>query len=173
MAIPKKENLHGAIILRITEELSKANFQFSYFKGSDSAYTFNLLQIKNFLFSFFNLGKINRKKIGVFIKVSSSRRSPWRYTFSRENQEEIERMKSSCDITYILLRAEDEGVAALSYDQLKKLLDDQFDDTEWVSVEKNYNQYFRIGGKNAKLKEKIRIPQNSFPKNIIDDFKSL
>ena len=52
-------------------------------------------------------------------------------------------------------------------------LDENFQETEWLSVSRKYNQYYRVDGQDSK--KKINIPKNNFPDLIIDqisEFKS-
>jgi len=53
---------------------------------------------------------------------------------------------------------------------LKKLLDDKFEDTEWLSVDKPVNKFFRINGKDGK--QKLKVPQNNFPSFIVKEAKT-
>jgi len=172
MAISTKDTIHGAAILNLTEQLSKEkNLFFSFLKGkSNSSYTFQVIKTKPSVFTF-NNGNLSLKKIGLYIKTSNKRNDPWRYTFSKENQEEIENLKSSCEKTFVLLALGKEGFALLEYNDLKKLLDDNFEDTEWLSVEKPVNKFFRINGKDGK--QKLKVPQNNFPSFIVKEAKTL
>ena len=75
---------------------------------------------------------------------------------------------------FVLLIAGNDGVVLLTYDNLKKLLDEQFEETEWLSVSRKYNQYYRVDGHDSK--KKINIPKKAFPDIIVEQiskFKSL
>ena len=76
-------------------------------------------------------------------------------------------------VIFVLLIAGNDGVVLVSYENLKKLLDEQFEATEWLSVSRKYNQYYRVDGHDSK--KKINIPKNAFPEEIVEQiskFKS-
>ena len=106
----------------------------------------------------------------VYIKLSKKRISPWRYTFYKSHQIELKNLASSTDGVFVIFVAGLDGCAVLKYDELKKLLDDNFDETEWVSVSRKIRQSYRIDGTDSK--KKIILPKNVFPKKIIDQIKN-
>ena len=65
-----------------------------------------------------------------------------------------------------MLITDQEGVAVIDYPTLKQLLDDHFDETEWISVTRKLRENYRVSGKNGKLDR--ALPKNAFPKSIID-----
>ena len=65
-----------------------------------------------------------------------------------------------------MLITDQEGVAVIDYPTLKQLLDDHFDETEWISVTRKLRANYRVSGKNGKLDR--ALPKNAFPKSIID-----
>ncbi len=177
MILTNENKLNGAVILDLLEEISIKNGHdifCSISKGeSKSSFYLNFIDQKsNYKFSLFKTNK-SHFKIGVYIKISNKRISPWRYTFIKQHQEEINKMYNECKNTYVLLIAGNDGVVLLTYDNLKKLLDENFLETEWLSVSRKYNQYYRVDGQDSK--KKINIPKNNFPDLIIDqisEFKS-
>ena len=104
--------------------------------------------------------------IGVFIKVCSSRRSPWRYTFTKSHQNEIKRLSENMDATFIAFVNYNDGVAIIEYQRFKQLLDDHFEEVEWVSVSRELNEQYTLNGNDGKLKGKI-APRH-FPKIVVD-----
>ena len=75
-------------------------------------------------------------------------------------------MHDTCKNVFILLIAGNDGIVLLTYDNLKKLLDEKFEDTEWLSVSRRYNQYYRVDGHDSN--KKINIPKNAFPDVIVE-----
>ena len=104
--------------------------------------------------------------IGVYIKISNARRSPWKYTFQRKHQEAVEMLNGVSDRTYVVFVNDDDGVACVDYDGLKELLDDHFEDTEWVSVSRKLNESYRLSGKDGLLSGKTK--RSAFPGTIVD-----
>lgn len=73
-------------------------------------------------------------------------------------------MNGLCDQTFIVFVNDDDGVACLDFVGLKELLDDNFEDAEWVSVTRKLNESYRLAGKDGKLSGKSR--RSSFPSTI-------
>lgn len=169
MTLKIEETLHGAVILEILTAISKKKKDYSYklFNGrsSSSYYLHFYNSSKKSTLNFFNKESKPDKKIGIFIKISRKRISPWRYTFKREHQEEVEEMKLSADDTYVALVSGMDGIALLTYSNLKKLLDYNYEETEWLSVSRKFNEYYRVDGNDGK--KKLNIPKSNFPSKIL------
>ena len=75
-----------------------------------------------------------RCSFAVYVKTSSKRISPWRFTFLRDHQQEIESLIASHDEVFLALVNGNDGVACFNYATLKMLLDEYFEDSEWISI---------------------------------------
>ena len=178
MTLTNENKNYAATVLNLLEEISNKNGSdifCSITKGeSKSSFYLNFIQqIKTSSFLLFNKQKQKSFKVGLYIKISNKRISPWRYTFLKSHQKEIRKMHEECKNVFVLLIAGNDGVVLLNHDNLKKLLDEQFEATEWLSVSRKYNQYYRVDGHDRK--KKINIPKNAFPDEIVDqisNFKS-
>ena len=58
----------------------------------------------------------------------------------------------------------DDGVACLSYELLKQILDDNHEDIEWVSVKSKLRSQYTISGKDGNLNKKIS--RTDFPRSV-------
>ena len=178
MILNNENKNYAATVLNLLEEISNKNGSdifCSITKGeSKSSFYLNFIQQMNTSsFSFFNKQKQNSFKVGLYIKISNKRISPWRYTFLKSHQKEMHKMHQECENLFVLLIAGNDGVVLVSYENLKKLLDEQFEANEWLSVSRKYNQYYRVDGHDSK--KKINIPKNAFPEEIVEQiskFKS-
>ena len=162
MSISHEDQLHGAVISRLITSISSYSESISVnleIGKSSSMYTLNIFE---------NQTRKNLK-IGVHVKISKKRLSPWRYTFDQNNQEDIMDLALSTDELFIIFVAGLDGFAALSYNELKKILDDNFDDSEWVSVSRKIRQSYRVDGKDSS--KKIVLPKNVFPAKVLDYLK--
>ena len=101
---------------------------------------------------------------GFFIKFSTKRNSPWRFSFHHEHQKEIQNLKEECGQIFVALVNKDDGVACLSYELLKQLLDDEFDKIETVTVNAKLKSQYSLVGTDGKLDRKIA--RNDFPRSI-------
>ena len=79
---------------------------------------------------------------------------------------EIEQLLKSTDYLFLMLITDQEGFTVIDYPTLKQLLDDHFDETEWISLTRKLRENYRVSGKNGKLDR--ALPKNAFPRSIID-----
>jgi hypothetical protein len=93
--------------------------------------------------------------IGIYIKYSSKRMTPWRFTFSPEHQREIEQLRGSITKVFIVLVCNDDGVVCLNYAELKTLLDDQDENHQWISATRRKREMYSIEGSNGRLEFKV------------------
>ena len=159
MSLSNEDLLHGATITSLLQEIDKLQKDIYYkikFNGTKAAYQiiFSTPTCKTPL------------KVGLFLKHSRKRISPWRFTFRKNNQEEIETLVKDNDYVFVLLITDQEGVAVINYELLKLLLDDHFDETESISVSRKLRENYRVNGSNGKLNK--ALPKNTFPKAIAD-----
>lgn len=78
-----------------------------------------------------NASYIVNDKIGIYIKYSSKRMTPWRFTFRKEHQAEMQLMKLHCRNVFLLLVCNDDGIVCLSDSEVKQILDSQHEPIEW------------------------------------------
>lgn len=103
-------------------------------------------------------------KFGLFIKFSSKRGSPWRYSFTLDHQTEIDMLYKEYGQVFVAFVNKDDGVACLSHELLKQVLDDNHEEVEWVSVKAKLRSQYSISGKDGKLDKKIA--RNDFPRSV-------
>ena len=102
--------------------------------------------------------------IGVFIKYSTKRLSPWRFSFLKEHQDEIRQMKEKLMRVFVLLVCNTDGVVCLEYGEMKKILDEEHEEIEWISASRKRREHYVVNGSDGKLK--FRIGPGDFPKKI-------
>ena len=137
------EKYHGLVILKI---IRKAKCPVTFFKKNANSYIID-------------------KKIGLYIKYSTKRLSPWTFTFRKEHQDEILFLKQEHKNTFTCLVCHNDGVVCLSFNELKFILDHNHSD-EWVRISRRPKQKYLISGSDGKLKNKKG--NNEFPKIILD-----
>lgn len=164
MSITVKEQLHGLVIRRLWMELSnqlpKAHFHLDT-GTSQSSYT-----VKAIVPSIFGRGK--QLQAGLFIKHSTKRVTPWDYTFRRSDQEEMQSLQETCGEVFVVFVNGLDGVACLDYGQLKLVLDEHYEEQEWVTFSRKRNQSYRYKG-NDGSEDKV-LARNSFPQTTVDYF---
>lgn len=92
---------------------------------------------------------------GIYIKYSSKRLSPWRFSFQKRHQERILEMKENLGRVFLLLVCNDDGVVVLTFQELKQILDEVHEDVEWISVARNRRQMYSIKGSDGALGFKV------------------
>lgn len=103
-------------------------------------------------------------KFALFIKLSNKRRSPWGYSFTKTHQNEIDALKEEFGEVFILLLNHDDGVACLSYELFRKVLDNFHEPVENLTVKSSLRSQYGITGRDGGLDRKIS--RSDFPKSI-------
>ncbi|MFL2552120.1 MAG: hypothetical protein ACJ0QV_00985, partial [Gammaproteobacteria bacterium] len=104
-------------------------------------------------------------KIGIYIKYSAKGASPWNFTFKRQHQEEIKIMSELHNNIFIVFVCNINGITCLDYKNLKFLLDEQYDDTEWIKLSRLGAERYTVTGKDGKLPFKLTL--KNYPRDII------
>ena len=149
MAIDQFEFFHGAVLNRIISAKDDINFK-TFPTTSNCSFVIN-------------------NKTGIYIKYSRSRLTPWNFSFKKVHQEELEILSQYNKATFLILVCNNDGIVSINYSKLKKILNNQFDDFEWIKVHRFRREQYQISGSDGKLKGKI--PKNNFPRDIILSIK--
>ncbi|HEY1041382.1 MAG TPA: hypothetical protein VGE63_01515 [Candidatus Paceibacterota bacterium] len=145
--IKEFEFFHGLVFARILHGTQRPLSLKPFPSGSNASYIIN-------------------EKTGIYIKYSSKRMTPWRFSFAKQHQEEIELMKSTLKEVYLLLVCNDDGVVCLNYSELKQILDDQHEAIEWISANRHKREMYTVKGSNGELG--FKIGPNDFPGKLFD-----
>jgi hypothetical protein len=93
--------------------------------------------------------------IGIYIKYSLKRLSPWRFSFQKRHRDKIHEMKENLSEAFVLLVCNDDGVVVLSFDEFKQILNETGGDSEWISAARNQRQMYSIKGSDGRLSFKV------------------
>jgi hypothetical protein len=108
-----------------------------------------------------NASYVLNDTIGIYIKYSSKRMTPWRFTFSPEHKREIEKLCASVPKIFVALVCNDDGVVCLSYAELKTVLDDHRENHQWISAIRHRREMYSIEGSDGSLE--FKVGKNDFP----------
>lgn len=148
--IKEFEFYHGVIFSRLLHA-AKKNISIRAYPTSDNAsYVIN-------------------DNIGIYVKYSSKRLTPWRFSFLKRHQDEILEMKNKFGEVFLLLVCHHDGIVALSFDDLKSILNDTHEEIEWVSVSRNKRQMYSVSGSDGDLK--FKVGRNDFPDKLFKTSK--
>lgn len=152
MTISEEQFNHGYVVSQVLLEISKMNNLSMSIERALSR-TGYIVHIKT--------GE-RTIDFGLLIKYSKKRRSPWRYTFTRNHQTEIDILQEAVHEVFVALVNKDDGIVCLSYSMVKEILDDNHEDTEWVSVQSKLGSQYTVQGKDGSLSKKIS--RKDFPR---------
>ena len=102
--------------------------------------------------------------VGIYIKYSAKRLTPWRFTFANEHQAEIEELRVAVSRAFVLLVCYDDGIVCLGYDELKQILDAEYGKAEWISATRRRREMYSVKGSDGSLE--FKIGHNDFPSKL-------
>jgi hypothetical protein len=143
--IKEFEFFHGVVFSRIFHEYNKNIKIKTYPTKSNSSYVVN-------------------DSVGVYIKYSSKRLSPWRFSFMKEHQDEILKMNNSLSEVFIIFVCNDDGIVCLGFEEFKQILNYAHNEMEWICLSRGAREKYCVCGKDGKLK--LKIGGNEFPDKI-------
>jgi len=109
-------------------------------------------------------------KIGIYIKYSEKRMWPWRFSFLREHQDEILDMKNNFKKIFVIFICKDDWIVCLNFEELKKILDHNHDDIEWIAISRGKREKYKVTWSDGKLGYKIW--NSDFPEKIFKNEKN-
>jgi len=113
-----------------------------------------------------NASYVINGKVGIYIKYSSKRLSPWRFSFQKRHQDEILDLKNKFGEVFVLLVCNDDGIVALKFDELKHILNEVHDNVEWISVRRGRREMYSVQGSDGKLE--FKMAKNDYAKRILE-----
>jgi hypothetical protein len=93
---------------------------------------------------------INRK-VAVHIKHSEKRMSPWQFTFSLENVEELITLDRKYPSLFICLVCGSDGVVTLRPDEFLQVTGPAQSETYWIRVARPKNKMYELTGNDGTL----------------------
>jgi len=137
VTISEYELFHGAAICRLIRDNLINNIE-KYPSGSTGGYLVN-------------------GTIGLYIKHSSKRLSPWRFTLLGQHKKEILEMSIKLEKVFLLLVCNTDGVACLNFNQLETLIGLQNITPDWISASRTRRKKYLIRGSYGTLKVKVGV----------------
>jgi len=102
-----------------------------------------------------NAAYVVNSSTGIYIKYSSKRLSPWRFSFQKSHRDRILEMKKNLGDVFVLLVCNDDGIVILTFDEFTQVLNEAQTGTEWISATRNRRQMYSIKGSDGKLGFKV------------------
>lgn len=138
------EFYHGAALARLVRSGQRVTI--TLLKGSKASYVVN-------------------DHCGLYLKHSSSRMTPWSFTFHRDHQHEIDEMQRLIGYVVVGLICNDDGVVGLDYTEFRTVLDINHKVVEGVSISRKPRGMYMVRGRDARMQ--YRIGEGDFVKKVL------
>ena len=145
--IKEFEYYHGAVFTKLIHEAKENIFISLRNTATNASYVIN-------------------NKVGLYIKHSTKRMSPWRFSFQKIHQEELLLLKQNLDEVFLILVCGEDGFVTLSFEDIKIILNDNHETVEWISAARNPRKEYTVNGSDGSLGRKIS--KNDFPRKVIE-----
>lgn len=104
-------------------------------------------------------GRINafvvNSRIGVFVKHSTKRMSPWRFTFSIDQAADLLDLEAKYPDSFVVFVCEDDGIVTLDVGRLHEIVSFQESEHAWVRIERAPRAWYGVSGNRSELPNKI------------------
>ena len=148
--IPAYKFFHGAVLAELVDIL-------------DQAVSIDELVEEGRLTSYVLDGKV-----GLQVKHSSDRMSPWKFTFTAANIRELGFLQMTHANSFVVLVCNDDGMVCLRVDELVSLISIGKGDQASIRVSRHRNQLYEVSSGSSELP--TRRPDGLMP--IIERLKS-
>ena len=97
--------------------------------------------------------------IGLFVKHSTKRISPWRFSFQIDHVKSVAKLTQKHEVVFMVLICGRNSIAVINIEEIKTLLSLGKPEASWVSVKTSHNTMLTVEGSAGSLKRKIRKSQ--------------
>lgn len=139
------ETYHGIVLCRIIHSMPACTIGL-YSKNANSCYVID-------------------SNIGIFIKHSSKRLSPWQFTFLSEHLAQLAEMSALLKAVFLVLVCGRHGVVCLNLEETRMLLDLENAKAQAISVTRKPREKFRVRCGQS-TRRTVKIAENEFPRKI-------
>lgn len=134
--ISEFEFFHGAVLARMLHSTQQAITVTPYSQSDNASYVIN-------------------SNTGIYIKYSSKRLSPWRFSFQSRHYEMIAVMRRDLGEVFVVLVCNDDGAVVLTFEEFQQVVKSDGGSGQWISAARNRRQKYLIKGSDGKLSFKI------------------
>ena len=145
--IKQVEFYHGAALARLVRRRTSQSVTIRAYEAGRSGYILD-------------------ESVGLYVKYSANRLTPWSFSFSSEHQEEISNLNSESVTFFVTLVCGEDGIACLSQLEYRALLDDQFESMGWIRASRRAREKYLLTGSDAK--RKFKVGDNEFPSKVYE-----
>ena len=113
-----------------------------------------------------NASYVLNDRCGLYLKHSSSRMSPWNFTFRRDHQQEVDELYRLIGYLVVGLICNDDGVVGLDYTEFRTVLDTNHEAIEGISIFRKPRGMYIVRGRDGKMQ--YRIGEGDFVKKAFE-----
>ncbi len=126
--IPEYKLYHGAVLAELVDIATEDVFVGELREeGRLSAYTLN-------------------REIGLYIKYSTKRLTPWQFTVARSHVEEWAELQRRCKEVFLALVCHRDGIVALPIREVVEMLSATVSDQAWLRVDRRRGRWYTVNG---------------------------
>lgn len=108
---------------------------------------------------FIREGRINafvvNGRVGVYVKHSSARMSPWRFTFTIEQAADLLDLEHKFPDSFVVFVCGQDGLVTLTFADLHTIVSFQESQNAWVSVTRPPRTQYDLAGNRGELQRKV------------------
>ena len=94
-------------------------------------------------------------RVGVYIKHSSKRMSPWRFTFTIEQASDLLDLEQKYPDSFAVFVCGSDGIVTLSFHDLHNIVSFQESENAWVSLARPPRAQYELAGNKGELGNKV------------------
>ena len=96
------------------------------------------------------------ENIAFYVKHSTKRLTPWRFTFHTDHVQELANILEKHEFCFLILICGRDSIAVIEKSEILKLLPISSPSLSWVSVQTSHNTSLTIEGSAGSLKRKLK-----------------
>lgn len=143
--IGEMEVYHGAALVRMCRGLSDRSLAIRLHEKIRSAYLVD-------------------ERVGIYVKYSTNRLSPWPFSFSSAHQADIISLKDECEEVFITLVCGMDGIACLDLAEYSLALDADVGVVEWIKATRRPREKYTVTGSDSR--KSFKIGDNEYPSKV-------
>lgn len=98
---------------------------------------------------------IVNEKVPIYVKYATRRHGPWTFNFQKEHRARYKQLFEIYGRSVVTFVCGRDGIVALEYEELTKILGKDFEQQGSVSIYRKLNHMYRIRGRESELSRKI------------------
>ncbi len=94
------------------------------------------------------------EKLGLQIKHSSNRLTPWQFTFTKQNLLQLLTLQTQYKQVFIVFVCHDDGMVTLTLEEASAIMSAGESQQAWIRIERRRNEWYTVSGGASELPNK-------------------